>query len=227
MANLLDSLQHVLMACLSATALLEDNIVAGDADDAGVSAADWIERADFIQKIAIALQLNDVTLINQIQPPTTQSSEVDSNQMMIRSILDKRYGALLDAAKEWIHATNAATTKQLSIQEKVVFVMRSIWYSFHTSLVPLLILLNEIKFPRQPIRTLLWCTKWTLGMVGLVCMSVYWDAFSSYAIQVTDVPMVPSFVGTKLWDSKCDSRAGFVVDANAQKLIAWPNIYSI
>lgn len=198
MANLLESVQHALMACLSVTALLEDSVAAGGEDDAVVSAADWNERADFVQKIAIALQLNDVALINQIQPPATQSSEEDSNQMIIRSILDKRFAALLDAAKEWIHATNKTTTKQLSIQEKVAFVMRSIWYSFHTSLIPLLILLNDSKLPRQPIRMLLWCTKWTLGMVGLVCMGVYWEKFANFAIHVTDVPIGAIFRGYQI-----------------------------
>lgn len=198
MTNLLDALQHVLMSCLSVTALLEDNIVAGDQAEMVVSSTDWTQRADFVHKIALAIQLNDVELINEIPAPDASFSEHETSRSMVASILDKRYTALLQAAKEWIHVTNRSTTKKVSLQDKLRFLLQSGWYLIHTAFLPVLIFTNAFKIPRQSMRVLLWSTKWSLGMVGLVCMSVYWPGFANFAIHVTDMPVGSVFHGWQI-----------------------------
>lgn len=198
MTNLLDALQHVLMSCLSVTALLEDNIVAGNQSEMVVSSTDWTQRAEFVHKIALAIQLNDVELINEIPAPNASLPEHGKSRSMVASILDKRYSALLQAAKEWIRVTNRSTTKKVSLQDKLRFLLQSGWYLIHTSFLPVLIVANAVKIPRQSVRGLLWAAKWSLGMVGLVCMSVYWPGFANFAIHVTDMPVGSVFHGWQI-----------------------------
>lgn len=196
LANLLEAVQHVLMSCLSVTSLLVDKIALHDENEPPVvSVADWQERSDFVKKIAIALQLNDVELIDAIPEPQDYLSlarEDDGRSARERTVsrlLDKRYATLLKAAKELIYVMNRSKTKKTTSREKAAFMALTFWNLIKTAFLPLLILKSLSEFPRQPIRTLLWCTKWSAGMVGLFCMTLYWDAFANFAIHLTDMPI--------------------------------------
>jgi len=200
MKQLLHSVEEMVLACLYFISAEDDSELGIEGQN--VVRTDCRESAALLRAVAGSLaegnSLEGEDSIISSSPSVAISSSPHTYVRLTNVI---KYFALqvFKAAKEWNEAFRAKSPQHPTIKEKIQNLCKTYIPWLVMAIAPIYLIVTSVKDKRvwRP-RSLLWSLKWTAGFVALYCMSLYWEGYANFAIDVDNVPIGSVFKGWSL-----------------------------